>query len=60
MPLAGRPVVPSRYGERYAAGHVREGGRDLFVSPGVGTSILPVRFRVPPEVSVLTLRAPAP
>ena len=60
VPLGGRPVVPSRYGERYAVGHVREGGRDLFVSQGVGTSILPVRFRVPPEVSVLTLRASAP
>lgn len=60
FPLVGRPVVPSEYGERYALGHVREGGRDLFVSTGVGTSILPVRFRVPPEVTVLTLRPAAP
>lgn len=30
---------------------------DLFVSSGVGTSIIPVRFRVPPEVAVLMLRA---
>ncbi len=58
LPLVGRPIVPSEHGERYAIGHVREGGRDLFVSPGVGTSILPVRFRVPPEVRVLTLRSP--
>ncbi|MEM6327660.1 MAG: metallophosphoesterase [Bacteroidota bacterium] len=57
LPLLGPPRVPSRYGDRYAAGHVREGGRDLFVSTGVGTSILPIRFRVPPEVSLLTLRA---
>jgi predicted MPP superfamily phosphohydrolase len=57
LPLVGRPVVPSRYGERYAIGHVVEAGRHLFVSAGLGTSIVPVRFLVPPEVSVLTLRA---
>lgn len=55
LPLLGRLVVPSRYGERYAAGHVVEGGRHLFVTTGVGTSIFPVRFGVPPEIAVLTL-----
>ena len=49
------PVVPSRYGSRYAAGHVVEGGRHLFVTTGIGTSIIPVRFAVPPEVVVLVL-----
>ena len=49
------PLVPSRYGSRYAAGHVIEGGRHLFVTTGVGTSIIPVRFAVPPEVVILTL-----
>ena len=34
---------------------MREDGRDLFVTPGIGTSILPVRFGVPPEISVLTV-----
>jgi len=57
LPLLGRPIVPSRYGERFAIGHVVEGGRHLFVSSGLGTSILPVRFRVPPEVSVVTLQS---
>jgi uncharacterized protein len=56
LPLLGRPVVPSEFGQRYADGHVVEGGRHLFVSSGVGTSIIPVRFRVPPEVVILTLR----
>lgn len=55
FPLVGRPVVPSSFGQRYAMGHVVEGGRHLFVSGGVGTSIIPVRFRVPPEVVLLTL-----
>jgi predicted MPP superfamily phosphohydrolase len=55
LPLLGRPIVPSRYGERYAIGHVAENGRHLFVSSGLGTSIIPVRFRVPPEITVLEL-----
>lgn len=57
LPLVGRPIVPSAYGERYAIGHVVEEGRHLFVSPGLGTSMLPVRFRVPPEISLVVLRA---
>lgn len=55
LPLFGRPVVPSRFGQEYAYGHVVEGGRHLYVGGGVGTSIIPVRFRVPPEVVVLSL-----
>jgi predicted MPP superfamily phosphohydrolase len=60
LPLLGRPIVPSKYGSRYAAGHIVENGRHLFVSSGLGTSIIPARFGVPPEVSVLTLRAAPP
>ena len=55
LPVLGRLIVPSRYGERYAIGHVHENDRDLFVSPGIGTSIIPLRFRVPPEISLLTV-----
>jgi uncharacterized protein len=47
--------VPSQSGDRYAIGHIVEGGKHLFVTPGIGTSILPVRFRVPPEISLLTI-----
>ena len=57
IPFLGRLIVPSRYGERYAIDHIIEQGRHLFVSAGLGTSILPVRFLVPPEVSVLTLQS---
>ena len=55
LPVVGRLVVPSRYGQRYAQGLVIEDGRALFVSPGIGTSLLPVRFGVPPEISMVTL-----
>lgn len=56
VPFVGRPVVPSEYGERYALGHIIEAGRHLFVSSGLGASILPVRFLTPPEISVLEVR----
>ncbi len=49
------PVVPSSYGNRFAYGHVIDGGRDLVVSGGLGCSILPVRFGVPPEITVIDL-----
>ena len=57
LPFIGRPIVPSRYGERYASGLVVEQGRHLFVTTGLGTSIIPVRFRVPPEIVLLTIQA---
>jgi uncharacterized protein len=52
------PVVPSRFGNRYAYGHVAERTesadehleRHLVVSGGLGCSIWPVRFGVPPEI----------
>jgi predicted MPP superfamily phosphohydrolase len=55
LPIIGRPIVPSEFGQRYAVGHIVESARHLFVSSGVGTSILPVRFGVPPEISLLTI-----
>ncbi|MEM6992395.1 MAG: metallophosphoesterase [Myxococcota bacterium] len=58
FPLVGAPVVPSKYGNRFAADLVVEDGRHLFVSVGIGTSILPVRFGVHPRVDLLTLEAP--
>ncbi len=55
LPLIGRPIVPSKFGQRYAFGHIVEEGKHLFVTSGIGTSIFPVRFGVPPEVSLLTI-----
>ena len=63
------PVVPSRYGRRYAYGHViesreqiglglaRQQPRHLVVSGGLGCSIMPVRFGVPPEIVLLDIGA---
>lgn len=55
LPFVGRAITPSRFGERYAAGHIVEAGRQLFVTTGIGTSRLGVRFLVPPEIAILTL-----
>jgi len=44
------PIVPSRYRNRYAYGHIVEGGRHLIVSGGLGCSFLPVRLGCPPEI----------
>ena len=55
LPFIGRPIVPSRFGQRYAYGHVIENDRHLIVSAGLGCSILPARFRVPPEIVVVEL-----
>ena len=60
LPILGPPVVPSLYGQRYAAGHVVEGGRHLFVTTGVGTSILPLRLGVAPEIALLSLESEPP
>jgi predicted MPP superfamily phosphohydrolase len=49
--------IPSRFGERFADGHVVEDGRHLMISRGIGTSRLPVRLGAPPEVLVLRLSA---
>ncbi len=48
-------VVPSRYGERYAWGHVVEDERHLVVSGGVGVSGWPIRFGILPEIVVVDL-----
>jgi predicted MPP superfamily phosphohydrolase len=51
------PVVPSKFGNRYAYGHIVEGGRNLIVSGGLGCSGLPVRFGAPPEIVIVELGA---
>jgi len=58
FPIFGSVIHPSEYGQRYAAGHIFENGHHLFVTTGIGTSILPVRFNVPPEIVLLTIKSP--
>ena len=55
IPRLRRGAIPSRYGERYARGHVIEDGRHLFVTAGVGTTGWPIRLLAPAEVMLLEL-----
>jgi predicted MPP superfamily phosphohydrolase len=56
LPVIGALSTESRYGRRYAHGHIEENGHDLIVSAGLGTSILPLRIGMPPEIVVITVR----
>jgi predicted MPP superfamily phosphohydrolase len=60
LPFLGRLFVPSRFGQRYAYGHIIEGGRQMFVSSGIGNAIVPARYGVPPEIVLLRVGAPGP
>jgi predicted MPP superfamily phosphohydrolase len=57
VPFVWQHYVPSQYGARFAYGHVIEDNRHLIVSGGLGTSIVPARFGVPPEIVHITLGA---
>ena len=56
LPFFGRLVTTSKLG--YVAGDFLEHGHHLFVTTGIGTSIVPVRFGVPPEIVILTVGPP--
>lgn len=56
LPFVGAPIVPSAYGQRYVSGLIEENGHTLFVSTGTGMSILPLRFRVPPQLAIITIQ----
>ncbi|MFK7759335.1 MAG: metallophosphoesterase [Phycisphaerales bacterium] len=55
IPFVGTPIIPSRYGQKYAGGLVQGPGFPVVVSRGIGMSMLPVRVGVPPEVGLVTL-----
>ena len=55
MPVLGQPVMPSKFGQKYRAGLVRDGDRQTYISRGVGCLLAPIRLNCPPEVTVLTL-----
>ncbi len=54
-PIIGALTYATNTGNRYACGHIREGARDIFVSAGLGTSILPLRLGAVPDMWLITL-----
>ena len=54
----GIPVLRRRVAHsRFTGGLVEENGRVMYVSRGIGTSWLPIRFGAAPEIGLLTLRS---
>lgn len=55
IPFWGAVVIPGRAPIKYAYGHIQEQGKDLIVSCGIGTSVLPLRLSRRPELIDLTI-----
>jgi hypothetical protein len=58
LPLWGDRVTAVLEGAPFVRGLYQVNGVPLYVSQGLGTSVLPVRFFCPPEVTIFTLRRP--
>jgi uncharacterized protein len=58
LPFYGNPGAGTVYDGRYVHGVIVENGRHLVVSAGLGTSSKPVRFMVPPEITIVNVGRP--
>jgi len=58
-PWGGTPATMSHYGQRFVCGRIDENGHSLIVTAGLGTSVLPFRFLVKPDIWLVTLVPPA-
>lgn len=55
LPIIHSPITVSK--RKYTLGHILEDGRHLFVTKGIGTSGLGVRFCATPEIAIINLFA---
>ena len=53
LPFLGALVVPSEYGNKFSYGLIQETQNKMFITKGLGTSILPIRFNSIPEIVVI-------
>jgi predicted MPP superfamily phosphohydrolase len=58
LPVIGAIATGSRHGTQYICGIVRESGKTLIVTAGLGTSRLPIRLGAPPDVWLITIGPP--
>ncbi|MGE0496096.1 MAG: metallophosphoesterase [Vulcanimicrobiota bacterium] len=56
LPGIGPVATGSRYGLKYVAGAVNGPGWPVYITRGIGTSMLPARLGSPPEIVVFDLR----
>jgi predicted MPP superfamily phosphohydrolase len=57
LPFQARNARLARVGNTYAYGKMLFEGIPAFVTAGIGTSVIPARFRSPPEIVIITLRS---
>lgn len=55
LPWLFDPLIPGRAGPEWARGLIDFNGTPLYVTSGIGTSILPVRLNCPPEIVIITV-----
>ncbi len=60
LPILGRHITATKIGKPYAYGLKSFGGFPVYITSGIGTSMLPARFRAPPEIVILQLRSVEP
>ena len=53
LPFIGAIFTASDYGEKYIKGYIEEDTKKMFVTRGIGVSILPFRFNCVPEINVI-------
>lgn len=57
LPWIGALRNASKAPLRWSYGHIVEDGRHMFVSAGIGSSLLPIRFNAPPEFLIIEIES---
>ncbi len=57
LPFKEKDARLKKIGNQYAYGSIKFGDIPTYITAGIGTSILPARFRAPPEIVMITLRS---
>lgn len=55
LPFVGPPIIPSRYGIKYAKGLYKNANCTMYVNKGIGLMPPPVRFMCKPEIAFFSL-----
>ena len=55
LPVFGALSYASSHGARYGCGDIVDNDQRIFVTAGLGTSVVPLRFGAPPDVWLVTL-----
>ena len=53
LPLFGAIYTASNYREKYIQGYINEDNKKMFVTRGIGMSVLPFRFNCAPEINII-------